>query len=579
MVLTLLEWLTLLALCWVFGLLAQAALERWLRFSTADLPLPDVALLGLALLSALANLASLGLAMNLGTAAAAAAAGIISAVFLRKRVERSFRQAAAQIRRSSPWALALGSLSVLFALFRSSGAALNYDTGLYHAQVIRWAETFPAVPGLGNLFDRLAFNSSWHVLSALFSLAGLGLGSFHTLNGFLYVVFILLCLNRAGAFLRGRFFLAGAAGLLFIFLSRYLFSLELSSPGTDLPAALLVWTVFLLCLERLEQAQDRSWDISLGALLAYSCFAVSIKVSAAPVLLLPAFFWARTTRPHPWLAQPWLAAAVCSAVLLPWLARGVVLSGYLLYPLSFTGVPFTSWQVPRVYVAETARAITAWARLPGQDSARVLSLPLMDWLPEWWRAQQIPDRRLVYALAAAALFAPFGLLRCGISLPTPTSAQPENTGKNALWLLAASAAGLAYWFLQAPAFRFGYTFLAPALVLLTLFGARVMRRPPFYRHAAGLLLSALLAGGLCLYMLAGLAGLRNISSWKAIALLPAAYPAVETRLADLGGFQVHMPTHLDQCWYAAIPCTPIHNPEVSLRADNFSEGFYNRVQK
>ena len=575
MLLTLIEWSALLALCWVFGLLTQAALERWLRFSAEDLALPDVVLLGLALLSALANLASLGLAMNLGTAAAAAAAGIISAVFLRRRVERSFRQAAAQIRQASPWALALGSLSVLFALFRSSGAALNYDTGLYHAQVIRWAETYPAVPGLGNLFDRLAFNSSWHVLSALFSLAGLGRGSFHTLNGFLYGVFILVCLHRTGAFLRGRFSLAGAAGLLFIFLSRYLFSLELSSPGTDLPAALLVWTVFLLCLERLEQAQDRSWNVSLGALLAYSCFAISIKVSAAPVLLLPAFFWARATKPQPWLA----AAAVTSAMLLPWLARGVVLSGYLMYPLPFTGVPFTSWQVPRVYVAETARAITAWARLPGQDSARVLSLPLMEWLPEWWRAQQPQDRRLVYALAAAVLFAPFGLLRRGVSLPAATPGQPENPGKNALWLLTVSAAGLVYWFLQAPAFRFGYTFLAPALVLLTLFGAGVMRRPPFNRQAAGLLMSALVAGSLCLYMLAGLAGLRYISDWKAHFLLPAAYPAVETRLADLGGFQVHMPNQLDQCWYTAIPCTPIHNPEVSLRADNLSEGFYNRVQK
>jgi len=32
-------------------------------------------------------------------------------------------------------------------------APLSYDTGLYHAQNIRWIETYPLVPGLGNLHD------------------------------------------------------------------------------------------------------------------------------------------------------------------------------------------------------------------------------------------------------------------------------------------------------------------------------------------------------------------------------------------------------------------------------------------
>lgn len=46
----------------------------------------------------------------------------------------------------------------------------QYDTGLYHAQAIRWIEDYGVVPGLGNLHMRLAYNSAFMSLQALFSL-------------------------------------------------------------------------------------------------------------------------------------------------------------------------------------------------------------------------------------------------------------------------------------------------------------------------------------------------------------------------------------------------------------------------
>ncbi|MHB1482728.1 MAG: LIC_10190 family membrane protein, partial [Bellilinea sp.] len=70
-------------------------------------------------------------------------------------------------------------LIFISVLENSTHAATNPDTGIYHAQAIRWIETFPAVPGLGNLHTRFAYNSSWLVLNALFSLSFLGVQSFH----------------------------------------------------------------------------------------------------------------------------------------------------------------------------------------------------------------------------------------------------------------------------------------------------------------------------------------------------------------------------------------------------------------
>jgi hypothetical protein len=38
--------------------------------------------------------------------------------------------------------------------------ACHYDLGLYYLQEIRWMETFPLVPGLGNLIWNLGFNQA-----------------------------------------------------------------------------------------------------------------------------------------------------------------------------------------------------------------------------------------------------------------------------------------------------------------------------------------------------------------------------------------------------------------------------------
>ena len=56
----------------------------------------------------------------------------------------------------------------LFA-YGSSRGYMHYDTGLYHAQAIRWIEEYGVVPGLANLHSRFGYNSASFALSAFFS--------------------------------------------------------------------------------------------------------------------------------------------------------------------------------------------------------------------------------------------------------------------------------------------------------------------------------------------------------------------------------------------------------------------------
>ena len=63
----------------------------------------------------------------------------------------------------------LFALILVWSYFTSRGY-IHYDSDLYHAQSIRWMEEYGIVPGLGNLHERFAYNSSFFALSALYSL-------------------------------------------------------------------------------------------------------------------------------------------------------------------------------------------------------------------------------------------------------------------------------------------------------------------------------------------------------------------------------------------------------------------------
>ena len=70
------------------------------------------------------------------------------------------------------------------AYFASRGLQ-HTDTGIYHAQAIRWYEEYGLVKGLGNLQQHFAYNSAYLAYAAAFSMKWLVGQSLHGTNGFL----------------------------------------------------------------------------------------------------------------------------------------------------------------------------------------------------------------------------------------------------------------------------------------------------------------------------------------------------------------------------------------------------------
>ena len=246
MVVILLNWAYVSAISFLFGFgLLHLLTNRELEEGEPRPALPLVILAGLAVTACLANLMSLvinlGLLANILLILAGAAVGS----WLRQPILEYLRKTFVKLHWLH-WLTILAFLAVAgVVLLKSTTLPENYDTGLYHAQAIRWIETFPAVAGLGNLADRLVFNSSWLIISALFSFSFFGLPSLHSLNGLIALLVTGYALSKFNRLYKGEILVTTWLAIALPFLLRRIFSLELSSPGTDLPAALMVWVVIL----------------------------------------------------------------------------------------------------------------------------------------------------------------------------------------------------------------------------------------------------------------------------------------------------------------------------------------------
>jgi hypothetical protein len=564
-------WIFLVSLiCYPIGRWGLHGLARAFGGDSMEVPgFGPVILTGLALITLCATLVSLAFPLGAGAALALAVVALLAAWFERAALRQDFIRCGAALRGTSIWILLLGLVVCAVLVYKGSDFPINYDTGLYHAETMRWIETYPVVPGLGNFADRLAFDSTWLVFGALVSGSWLGSINFHAPASILLVVLVVEACWRLARLFKGELRIAHVLAVLFLLLGRRLFPLEFSSPGTDLPVSLLVWLMTIYAIDLVESGQTRRLSARHWAILLAGLLAVTAKLSAVPVLLLPAFFFLllkKSGRLHP----VWMAGGLAALWVLPWLARNVVLSGYLAYPFPQVDLFQFDWKIPVEKALEAQANITAFARLPNRDVGQVMSMPLTQWLPMWWQEQDSFDRLLVLGTAAA------WLALGAVWVVGKLRRFPLKVCLNANLVVAITAVvGCIYWLLQAPAFRFGYGFIGVLLGFpLAVLGAALFAAIPPRGVQVAL---ALVLVGLLAYQAVSLAGLRNIGEWQARWLAPAGYPATEVTQVKQNNFSYAFPKSGNQCWDAPIPCTPFPSGQTWMRGADFSQGFITKA--
>ena len=276
-----------------------------------------------------------------------AAAVAISAHFWRKAEPATLNDLA----RQWPKLLLLGALAILVFLpvFNTcTKPACYYDVGLYYLQKIRWLETFPLVPGLGNLLLNLGYNQSAFLVSAF--LDGLlpdriGLwfvGGLLPWLGLTLSVYALIRLLSARRAQRSSLELAYAVSM-----PAWIYTLlgnNISSGSPDVASSCFIihfflsFAAFVMSADRVEKAR------TLGDLWVLGAVCLCLKLSSlgvvAGVLIAAVLFLLIDKNIFcGWTSAAVLGAAIAGCLIGFWAYRGVLLTGYPLFPSRLMAAP------------------------------------------------------------------------------------------------------------------------------------------------------------------------------------------------------------------------------------------------
>jgi hypothetical protein len=384
--------------------------------------------------------------------------------------------------------LAIGA----FALWTANHALApgGVDDYNYEFQAIRWFHDYPIVPGLANLHGRIGFNNSHHLFAAMLS-SGPWSGSVnHIFNGlFVVLSFALLAgalrdlaLGRhSPAALLGALLIAPCAGLVLF----GIFGPMISTLKADVFLCAASAVLAVLFIEFADQTTPPERQLPMGVtalLLAAVLFSVKITavvfsgvLAAAIVIRLVATLgWKHRAT----LAPALIAAVITGSVLL----RGVILSGYPLYPSTVLPAD-VDWRVPVAQANAELAFITSWGQLrPTYDPVAASG---WTWIPVWLRSTIRTDRfGMVLPLMLASLCLPMLLVRA--------RAKPRPSVSNWAWAILAAACvlSLLVWFVQAPAVRFALMYFWILFAVVFTVAVRRLDRLPGLALMAGVAITA-----------------------------------------------------------------------------------------
>lgn len=452
----------------------------------------------------------------------------------------------------------------------------NWDSGLYHFNKIRWINSYPVVPGLGNLHGRLAFNQSFFAYVAALNFYPFFGHGYSIANSFLLLLTIATFIDplrpvfsKPSLLLESHPFRYIPIVILFPVLGYLaLFSDGLFAPSPDLPSTFLQLTMFVVLAQGIGEWRsgeaNQNYRVEFLALLAVT--AVTIKLSNLAfsfVIMSFSLLYAAKVQAMSAVIRIMVLSAVIGLV---WCLQSVVLSGAPLYPSTIGYLP-VEWSVPLESIENEAKAIYSWGRQPFTHYNKVLGN--WDWFGPWLVRLSRDMVNVVYPLATAIFFFSITLI-LSVTNHLRNGSRPQYME----WtILLPAVIGLIYWFFTAPDPRFANALffiisLGPVLLFLSSIQKRLSKQLYFIAIVTVVIVFNFQLAAFCMKNIQ-IIKWYSISGWHPLKSAP-----LVTKVTSSGLSVYTLDEKPLQCWDSPLPSTPYFNPRLTLRnPERMSSGF------
>ena len=360
----------------------------------------------------------------------------------------------------------------------------HIDLGLYYLKLIRWIQTFPIVAGLVNVQEQLAFNQNVFLVTSLFDALVPNRWGIFLIAGFLpwlglslsvFAIVRLLLKRLRGGERAETIELAYAVSLPAWISTQANFSISSASPDCIISCLNIHFFLVFACF--VVTADERERTRNLGELLLLGVLCLSAKSSSLGLVL---GVWAvsiallliekRRDFYLIFLRRRVVAMSLLAAAFLAiWMGRGIILSGYPLFPSTALAMP-VPWRMPVKGIVEFQKEILRWARDPdpGSDPKKVIKT--WQWLPGW--CERVVAMKTHFAWPAQIGVAGSAVL---VAFSFCMPAFRRNT-RNLLFLIIPLVGCSIFWFITAPDPRyFGSTMWIFAICPALAFAAEGLR--------------------------------------------------------------------------------------------------------
>lgn len=458
---------TVFCLGFAFSRFAQKVLHYQIK--RAD----SILMAGLIIATVYAQIFSLFYRVNIEANLILTAVCILYCIIMRKEMLRYIRDS---FKACSLGRKILIPVLLLAWCYYTSRGYMPPDMNLYHGQSIRWMEEYGAVPGIGNLLARLGYNSSIFAVSALYSMKFLLGVSLHTVNGFIAFLLSITALDLGKCFKRRKMLLSDYARAGCVY---YLTTIidEILTPSSDYAVMLTIFFIVIKWLAQLEEPdRERRGNIAPYALLCVAgAYALTLKLTAGLILILiikPAYQLLKEKR---WKEICiYLLMGLFAAV--PWMARTVIITGWLFYPFPELDLFDFDWKIKDVeMIRADALLIKIWAKGKVSPDAGIA-----EWFPHWFKNELFATEKLLILADMAAV-----LLSVVMAAAVLIRRQWEKL--DVVLVFAAVACSYLFWQLTAPMMRYGYAYvllLAALAAGCLLQHSRILVRPAYVFLAA-----------------------------------------------------------------------------------------------